>query len=579
VTEANFKKNFINKIQMKTYFFTLMILIGSININAQIASSYLDINNIKVKVNAEGTISQFEAPTGTGIKTIFSDNLWIGGLDDGNQLKIGAQTYRQNGTDFWPGPLDSIGNTTSNASLTWNQTWKLKKCDIDNYHQWIINGMPNQNPIDSITTSIILNWPTVSNYGYSLAPYFDYNNDGLYDPMEGDFPKIKGDEAIFFVYNDKEGLHTETGGAAIGLEIQTMMYAYNCPDSALQNTVFINYKIFNRSHFNLNNTFIGKWTDFDIGNGGDDYVGSDVARGAYYGYNADTNDNNGYGIHPASQGVVFLKGVFADSNSIDDSENNTANGNGYGDGIMDNEELGMTRFMCYNNDANQINGNPSASMHYYNYLTGYWKNGSHWTYGGNGTSTALPDCNYIYPGDSDPNSFGTNGIQMPVWDEESAGNPAEDVRGMAATGPFIFQPGAMKEFEVAYVFGRDYSTIGAAAGVVVMKERIDSIKTKYAHGITSCSNNVSTGINTNALSKDELKLYPNPATDLLTIDLKNEKPNRILEIYNTYGQLVLREKLGQSLSFKIEISNLPRGLYILKIKDRENMICRKFIKD
>jgi len=31
-----------------------------------------------------------------------------------------------------------------------------------------------------------------------IAPFYDNNNDGIYDPMAGDYPQIKGDQALFF---------------------------------------------------------------------------------------------------------------------------------------------------------------------------------------------------------------------------------------------------------------------------------------------------------------------------------------------------------------------------------------------
>jgi len=35
----------------------------------------------------------------------FSGALWIGGKDNGGNLKLAAMTYRQRGSDFWPGPF------------------------------------------------------------------------------------------------------------------------------------------------------------------------------------------------------------------------------------------------------------------------------------------------------------------------------------------------------------------------------------------------------------------------------------------------------------------------------------------
>ena len=121
------------------------------------------------------------------------------------------------------------------------------------------------------------------------------NGDGVYDPIgSGDYPLIKGDQAIFFVYNDAKGTHTETGGLPLGVEIQGMAYAYSCAnDSALYNTIFTNNKIVNKSGSRIDSAFIGNFTDTDIGWYNDDFIGCDVKRGAYYGYNGTAIDGAG----------------------------------------------------------------------------------------------------------------------------------------------------------------------------------------------------------------------------------------------------------------------------------------------
>ena len=41
---------------------------------------------------------------------------------------------------------------------------------------------------------MILNWPASGNgnYSRSLAPFVDYNHDGIYNAIDGDYPKIDG---------------------------------------------------------------------------------------------------------------------------------------------------------------------------------------------------------------------------------------------------------------------------------------------------------------------------------------------------------------------------------------------------
>ena len=78
------------------------------------AQGILDINGVATSVGPAAMCwdlndAKYEVPKGSGIHSIFTHDLWIGGVDDGGQLRVTAQTYRQGGSDYWPGPVsDSI---------------------------------------------------------------------------------------------------------------------------------------------------------------------------------------------------------------------------------------------------------------------------------------------------------------------------------------------------------------------------------------------------------------------------------------------------------------------------------------
>ena len=584
----------------KTILFLFAIITYSASANAQsIAGNNLDINNIKAGIYADGglfwnnTNSVFEVPKGSGKLTIFASGLWIGGYDSGGQLHLAGQTYRQSGIDFFPGPIDTTDTYGTAYNTTYDRVWKINKCDIETYENWFMTGGPPPNTyIDSAAMETITNWPAFNMNGQPLAPFVDVNGDGVYDPIgSGDYPLIKGDQAIFFVYNDARGTHTETGGLPLGIEIQGMAYAYSCSnDSALYNTIFTNYKIINKSGNRIDSAFIGNFTDTDIGWYNDDFIGCDVKRGAYYGYNGAAIDGTGqasaYGNNPPAQAVVFLKGPYADQNGLDDSAYTTPNGTGYGDGITDNERLGMSRFMNYNNDANPVNGNPGVNSggsidDSYQYISGKWKNGTRWTYGGGGTAGTI-QCNYMSPGISDPDGYGVGGnsinpIVMPNWDETSSNNVPGDRRGVGSYGPFTFKPHTTQEIDFAYVYGRATSG-GNLASVTVMKNRIDSVRQKFNTIITGCGCSTTTGINTVVIN-NKFVIYPNPVSDNITVDYKPESKNVSIQIYDATGQLVKQEKTNFQSIQTISVNDLSNGLYLLNLQDGENIISKKFLKE
>ena len=73
------------------------------------------------------------------------------------------------------------------------------------------------------------------------------------------------------------------------------------------------------------------------------------------------------------------------------------------------------------------------------------------TYGGNGNGNGNgatnQSCNYMYPGNSDPDF-------TQDWTEITAGNPPADRRFLVSYGPFTFDSGEMREIDYAFVWAR-----------------------------------------------------------------------------------------------------------------------------
>ena len=96
-----------------------------------------------------------------------------------------------------------------------------------------------------------------------------------------------------------------------------------------------------------------------------------------------------------------------------------------------------------------MNGDPQNANEYYNLLQSLWRDGNHLQYGGSGypgmEGTVGPECNYMYPGLTDPDHHDFD------WTEETAGNEPNDRRGLASVGPFDFPAGGMKELDYALI--------------------------------------------------------------------------------------------------------------------------------
>jgi len=300
-----------------------------------------------------------------------------------------------------------------------------------------------------------------------------------------------------------------------------------------------------------------------------------------YAYNGDLIDGPAsvgsvpYGANPPAQAVVFLAGPYADADGLDNASNTTPNGYDYGDGIVDNERLGMSNFIYYNNNQNSTNGNPSGADDYYQYMTSTWRNGTPVTYGGNGT-TGLTPANYMFPGTSDPAGFGTGTVQTP-WDETTSANVPGDRRGLGSVGPFTFQPGAVQQVDFAYVYGRATSG-GNLASVTVMQNRIDSVRQKFSAGITPCGCATNPNGISSLTNENTFNFYPNPASTELNINYTGGSKTYSIKVYDALGQLV---KFVPSVSVNrnsLNIGDLNNGMYLINIYDGENSVTKRFVK-
>ena len=80
-------------------------------------------------------------------------------------------------------------------------------------------------------------------------------------------------------------------------------------------------------------------------------------------------------------------------------------------------------------------------------------------------------------------------------------------------------------------------------------------------------------LSTEDFSIDEIKIYPNPAQDIIIIDLDNELA--LVEIYSLQGQKILTSNKKE-----INVSNLNSGIYLVKIKDVNGSVAsQKFVKN
>ena len=346
-------------------------------------SAELSINNVRARINTggnmwfDGNTARYYVPKDGSSTAMFCAALWIGGQDENKQLRVAALRFGQDGDDYWPGPLTVDKNAAVNKSVCekWDKHFRITKAEVEafvagcqkNAQGQIIGGPTDQ----SLITEAIKTWPAHPenyaelNQSKYLAPFKDVDGDGIYDYTKGDYPYydfngdlcpvvakqsgqkynpvrtmedsigtggqpvhggilvdqvLKGDETLWWVFNDKGNAHTESKSAnPIGLEIRAQAFAFSMNDE-INNMTFYSYEIINRSTFTLQNTYFSQWVDPDLGYAHDDFVGCDVKRGLGYCYNGSAIDGPGTGAYsgnPPAVGIDFFQGPYLDPDGLD----------------------------------------------------------------------------------------------------------------------------------------------------------------------------------------------------------------------------------------------------------------------
>lgn len=595
---------------MKKLIGLTLILLFSINGFTQVSdSAYLDTGNISALINHypnhffdHSYMQHFEVPKGSGQLSMFNSALWIGGfnLTPTQQLNLhfAGERYRQMGQDFYPGPL-SIDGTASVDTATmaqWEKVWKVGRDEIEQHIAWYAN--PSAYPGYTIPQAI-LNWPahgdTSANQAFDLAPYMDYNGNGIYDPQWGDYPLIKGDQAIYFISNDKGGIHGESGGTPMGIEIHGMAYSFDCDKSFLDNAIFFEYRIINRSMLDYFDTYIALFNDYDLGYAYDDYVGCDIPNSLAYVYNGTSVDGNGqawaYGSNPPAIGCTILKGPYHEADGIDNPYYDSTGaiisgpnitGLGFGDGIVDNETMGMERFFFTSNFGSApYMVDPSIAIEYYNLMNGFWVDSTRLQYGGNGhpTSGAYgPECNFMFPGDSDSLHFGTQGA-IPngpqYWTEQTAGNNPYDRRGISITGPFDFISNSTVVFEFAFLWAKDTSGTFSSARALI--EATDSLRYYYVNDSLPCSSWYFVGMEENVIEIPEVNLYPNPTNGNISLEFNSNSAYNY-SVFDINGRLIETKSNILDQKININANDFPKGVYFIKVHSKDFNFTKKFIR-
>ncbi|MDX1445219.1 T9SS type A sorting domain-containing protein [Lishizhenia sp.] len=520
----------------------LLLLAGlflTSNISAQMNSFVeLNENSLQCTVNSNGELFSNLANSGPGFSvefsqslyTIFSNRIVLAGLGPNGDLAMtkphGSNNLANGPLTVAPGYEFGPATITPAESNAWSQIFVVTQDEIDefkNYHACMADpncdatiNFPNYQIPSSIS-----NWPAhgdiTIDQSFFLAPFYDADWDGNYNPEAGDYPCIKGDIYAWFVMNNyltDPSVTTTTKGLEIHVEVY--QFEGQTGGDALSNTVFVGYDVINRGTTPLSDFYLSNYTDFDLGYPLDDYMGTLPDINAYFIYNGDDYDETssfgqGFLDHLPVQGVVSL--------------NHDLSAAGYADVDV------------------------YTPVEYYNIMRGYHTDGSVKYFPGTQIATA-----FTFP-------YSTNTPYQ--WTEANSDgngmvNTPGDRRMQGAVGPLFLDVGESISYDFAFVYAKEeVAGLGNEASISKLITDINTVQDYYDNQMTDCSGGFLT---VEVMDEVAVNIYPNPTTELLFIETSDKKVFDY-KLCDASGRVVISGQGKQQA--QLDMSQLMPGVYYL----------------
>ncbi|MEO0789235.1 MAG: T9SS type A sorting domain-containing protein [Bacteroidota bacterium] len=472
---------------------------------------------------------------------IFSGGLWIAGNTVDGELRLAAQEYgRSSGDfDFYTGPLSlNQAATDSESCDAWDKFFGLEASMVNDF----ITDYELDGQIDGGIIQEILEWPGAGNEYYEnfpgfsglfdgsvSAPFFDRNDNGVYEPESGDYPIAKGDEQFWWVYNDAGNVHRNTGGEPLGMEIRANAFAYSFMDEPLDLTTFYEYEMIYKNSEPLSDFYFTLWVDVDLGCFTDDYVGCAPDENLAYVYNADNFDDLNCPFNVPAYGTdipnVAFKTLLAETS--------------------EGEEIPFSSFTyTVGGNPNSPIGEATTESGRYNLMTGRWRGGTPLTLGGNGFQTSSQMASHAFDGSETGNG---------PWIECNTNNPGGDRRLMMNYGPVDLMQGDKISFCFAVIALLDQPH--PCPSVANMIEAANEIEDFYG-GIVNSTRESQT-------VERLIEVFPTPAVDQY---INFSAPDQIddLILYDLSGRIILRYEGMANDTIRLDTSTLPAGVYSFK---------------
>lgn len=473
-------------------------------------SKQMNANNISTWFRNNGSFNRdpstqqsgFNWPQGSLNYARYASGLWLGAVTGGDTLVSIAEYFYE----YLPGYVDNSG---------------------------VPRGMDDPNyVIYSIARGDTLSWD------YLWWPF----QQGAYTDSLGK-PFFLGTQTMFYSYTDGyPESHGNIAGSTAPLKAVILQTNWSYSNVNLENVIFTEFRIINRSSLPWNNAYISVWTDDDLGTSTDDAVGVDTVLEMGYTYNYNNNDPV-YGAAPPAVGFLILR------NPIIPSAGDTVkyyNPPGTRNLVVkpNYREMKLSSFNLYNNTT----GDPQNFRETYLNLQGLKRTGFPWI-------SPLDQQATKYPYSGDP-------ATSTGWIESGYG----DRRSMMSFGPLTMNPNDTQSVIVAQLIDRGSDNRNSVARLREVANYVKGIYNGNFQSVLSVKNVSAEVPEKFSLSQN----YPNPFNPNTIINYKLTNYNfvslKVFDILGTEVATLVNEKQSPG-TYQVEFdgSSLTSGVYFYRL--------------
>ncbi|MBO6574964.1 MAG: T9SS type A sorting domain-containing protein [Rhodothermales bacterium] len=479
-------------------------------------------------------------PAGSGIEAGGEATFAVAGTVNGDTL---AAVTRNRSTEFFPGPL-AYGVTPPEDCGRFDRIWYVTRAD---------EGV---NP--ESRTEDVEEWPV----GLG-APYVEKNGRVGYQPADGDYPAVRGDWQAWWILNDAGNVHPRTESPRpLGVEVRMTAYGFDVP-GVLGNALFYRFQVRNKNTSPIADAYFGIRTASDLGNFTDDYAGTDTSLGLKFYYNADDDDEGGYGPAPPATGWFFLEAQGLDRDGT----------------CSEGESDWMPTSTMERFGGGGVRSRAYGVRGVYRAMTARFELGQPLLEGGVGYPGGLggnPDrpIRYMYPGDPVTGAYWSEGnTRLPHGKINHPGS-----RGMwMSRGPFCLPPLGEAEFTVGLVWSRGSSNLDS-----VRKLREDVAFIRSNAGTILTPRNLQGEVPVEPETGGVFTVYPTPARGLANVAADVAEGSRVsLEVVDLLGRVMFeleeQESLTGRVRFTLDTSRWVSGLYLVRLTERGRVHTRSLV--